>query len=96
MLLTHILNILFFRYLDTSLLKDPVFILMCLSVTLMSTGCPYMLFYLPAYVTSNGYTKSQAGFLVSVSAAVDLVGRLGLGWLLDLQLFDRKKTYIFW
>lgn len=55
-----------------------------------------MLFYLPAYVTSNGYSKSQAGYLVSVSAAVDLIGRLGLGWLLDLQLFDRKKTYIFW
>lgn len=42
------------RYLDISLLKDPVFILMCLSVTLMSTGSPYMLFYLPAYVISAG------------------------------------------
>lgn len=60
----------------------------------MSTGCPYMLFYLPAYVISAGYTKSEAGYLVAVSAALDLIGRLGLGWLSDLQLFDRKKTYI--
>lgn len=81
-------------YLDISLLKDPVFILLCSSVVLMSTGCPYMLFYLPAYVTSAGYTKSEAGYLVAVSAAMDLIGRLGLGWLSDLQLFDRKKTYI--
>uniref|UniRef100_W8AK44 Monocarboxylate transporter 12 n=1 Tax=Ceratitis capitata TaxID=7213 RepID=W8AK44_CERCA len=82
-------------YLDISLLKDTTFILMCLSVTLMSVGCPYMLYYLPAHALSNGYNKSQAGYLVAVSAVLDLCGRLGLGWLSDLQLFDRKKTYIF-
>ncbi|XP_055904859.1 uncharacterized protein LOC129940519 [Eupeodes corollae] len=81
-------------YLDISLLRDPTFILMCLSVTLMSVGCPYMLYYLPAHVISIGYSKSEAGYLVAVSAALDLIGRLGLGWLSDLQLFDRKKTYI--
>ncbi|XP_055855454.1 uncharacterized protein LOC129918767 [Episyrphus balteatus] len=81
-------------YLDISLLRDPTFILMCLSVTLMSVGCPYMLYYLPAHVISIGYSKSEAGYLVAMSAALDLIGRLGLGWLSDLQLFDRKKTYI--
>ncbi|XP_017011040.1 monocarboxylate transporter 9 [Drosophila takahashii] len=80
-------------YLDISLLQDPSFILMCLSVTLMSVGCPYMLYYLPAHVISIGYNKSEAGYLVAVSAVLDLIGRLGLGWLSDLQLFDRKKTY---
>ncbi|XP_065085214.1 uncharacterized protein Sln [Ochlerotatus camptorhynchus] len=82
------------QYLDISLLKDITFILMCLSVTLMSVGCPYMLYYLPAYVISQGYTKSEAGYLVAVSAALDLIGRLALGWLSDLDLFDRKKAYI--
>ncbi|XP_013105405.2 uncharacterized protein LOC106085634 [Stomoxys calcitrans] len=81
-------------YLDISLLKDPTFILMCLSVTLMSVGCPYMLYYLPAHVISIGYNKSEAGYLVTVSAVLDLVGRLGLGWLSDLQLFDRRKIYV--
>ncbi|XP_034102933.1 uncharacterized protein LOC117567213 [Drosophila albomicans] len=80
-------------YLDISLLQDPSFILMCLSVTLMSVGCPYMLYYLPAHVISIGYNKSEAGYLVAISAVLDLCGRLGLGWLSDLQLFDRKKTY---
>ncbi|EDW79687.1 uncharacterized protein Dwil_GK17886 [Drosophila willistoni] len=80
-------------YLDISLLQEPSFILMCLSVTLMSVGCPYMLYYLPAHVISIGYNKSEAGYLVAVSAVLDLCGRLGLGWLSDLQLFDRKKTY---
>lgn len=43
-----------------------------------------------------GYNKSEAGYLVAISAVLDLCGRLGLGWLSDLQLFDRKKTYTLW
>lgn len=29
-----------------------------------------------------------------MSAVLDLIGRLGLGYLSDLQIFDRKKVYI--
>lgn len=82
------------RYLDLSLLKNPQFIMMCVSVSLMSTGSPYMLYYLPAYVHAAGYSKSEAGYLVAISAVLDLCGRLGLGWLSDLKLFDRRKGYI--
>lgn len=82
------------RYIDLSLLKNPQFIMMCFSVSLMSTGSPYMLYYLPAYVHAAGYSKAEAGYLVAISAALDLCGRLGLGWLSDLQLFDRRKGYI--
>ncbi|XP_015173575.1 PREDICTED: monocarboxylate transporter 12 isoform X1 [Polistes dominula] len=82
------------RYIDLSLLKNPQFLMMCFSVSLMSTGSPYMLYYLPAYVHAGGYTKAEAGYLVAISAALDLCGRLGLGWLSDLQLFDRRKGYI--
>ncbi|XP_058804097.1 monocarboxylate transporter 12 isoform X2 [Phymastichus coffea] len=82
------------RYIDLTLLQEPHFILMCLSVTLMSTGSPYMLYYLPAYVHASGYTKPEAGYLVAISAVLDLCGRLGLGYLSDLQLFDRRKCYI--
>lgn len=81
-------------YIDLSLLKNPQFIMMCISVSLMSTGSPYMLYYLPAYVHAAGYTKSEAGYLVAISAVLDLCGRLGLGWLSDLKLFDRRKGYI--
>lgn len=82
------------RYLDISLLKNIKFIIMCCSVTLMSTGCPYMLYFLPAYAISVGFTKSEAGVLMVVSAALDFTGRLGLGWISDGKLFDRKKGYI--
>lgn len=48
------MTIFVFRYIDLSLLKEPVFIAMCLSVTLMSVGCPYMLYFLPAHALSAG------------------------------------------
>ncbi|KAJ8674985.1 hypothetical protein QAD02_010771 [Eretmocerus hayati] len=82
------------RYIELGLLRDSRFIAMGLSVTLMSAGSPYMLYYLPKYVNDMGYTKTEAGYLVAISAAFDLCGRLGLGYLSDLQLFDRRKTYI--
>lgn len=81
------------RYLDLSLLRNGKFIIMCCSVTLMSTGCPYMLYFLPAHAISTGYSKSDAGVLMIVSAAFDFVGRLGLGWLSDQVAFDRKRGY---
>lgn len=82
------------QYLDISLLKNVKFIIMSCSVTLMSTGCPYMLYFLPAYAVSSGYSKSQAGVLMVVSAAFDFAGRLGLGWISDQNIFDRKKGYV--
>lgn len=42
------------KYIDITLLKNLRFMLMCSTVTLMSTGVPYMLYYLPAYVISIG------------------------------------------
>lgn len=41
-----------------SLLREPMFIGMCLSVVLMSTGCPYMLYFLPAYALQLGKLKA--------------------------------------
>lgn len=81
------------RYLDLSLLRNGKFLVMCCSVTLMSAGCPYMLYFLPAHAISKGYSKSDAGVLMIVSAALDFIGRLGLGWLSDQMTFDRKKGY---
>lgn len=43
-----------------------------------------------------GFTKKEAGLLVAISAALDLVGRLGFGYLSDLHIFDRKKAFVAW
>lgn len=47
-------------------------------------------------ILCTGFTKSEAGLLVAVSAALDLIGRLGFGYLSDLEIFDRKKAYAIW
>lgn len=44
----------------------------------------------------SDFSKSEAGFFVAASALLDLIGRLALGYLSDLQLFDRKKAYVVW
>lgn len=82
------------KYIDITLLKEFRFILMGLTVTLMSTGSPYMLYFLPAFIIDSGYSKQDAGYLVAITAVLDLTGRLGFGYLSDLQLFDRKKAYV--
>lgn len=56
----------------------------------------YISIYPARSLSLPGYNKSEAGYLVAISAVLDLCGRLGLGWLSDLQLFDRKKTYTLW
>lgn len=75
-------------------MKECRFLLVSGSVALMSTGSPYLLYYLPAHTLLIGHTKSEAGTLVAISAAMDLCGRLLLGWLCDLQIFDRQKAYL--
>lgn len=59
----------FYRYIDVSLLKEPVFVGMCLSVTLMSVGCPYMLYFLPAYALQageNGFSIQFYGISIKI------------------------------
>ncbi|KAI9555860.1 hypothetical protein GHT06_018377 [Daphnia sinensis] len=81
------------NYIDLSLIKNPLFLLMASTVMLMAVGCPHALFYLPAYANSLGIEKSQCSLLLSISAIFDLSGRLGLGYIADLNLFSKSKAY---
>ncbi|KAK4025124.1 Monocarboxylate transporter 9 [Daphnia magna] len=81
------------NYIDLSLIKNPLFLLMASTVMLMAVGCPHALFYLPSYANSLGLEKSQCSLLLSISAIFDLSGRLGLGYIADLNLFSKSKAY---
>lgn len=81
------------RYIDTSLTRNPLFLIMALTVMLMAVGCPHMLFYLPSYANSVGISRSDCSLLLSISALMDLIGRLGFGWIADLNLFSNSKAY---
>lgn len=81
------------RYIDFSLIANPMFLLLVSTVMMTSVGCPHMLFYLPSYAISVGISKTDASWLLSISAIFDLVGRLGFGWIADLKLFTYSKGY---
>lgn len=83
----------FMNYIDLSLIKNPLFLLMASTVMLMAVGCPHALFYLPSYANSLGLEKSECSLLLVISAIFDLSGRLGLGYIADLNLFSKSKAY---
>ena len=78
---------------DFSLIRNPLFLLLASTVMLMAVGCPQALFYLPSYANSQGLDKSECSLLLSISAVFDLTGRLGLGYIADLNLFSNYKAY---
>lgn len=84
---------LFNKYIDFSLIQNPLFLLLASTVMLMAVGCPQALFFLPSYANSVGLEKSECSLLLSVSAVFDLAGRLGLGYIADLNFFSKYKAY---
>ena len=81
------------KYLDVSLVRDPVFLLLAGSVMMMAVGVPHCLFFLPSHAKHIGLPPSDASFLLSISAIFDLAGRLALGFSLDLNLFPKHLAY---
>ena len=83
------------KYINLSLIKDPVFLLLTGSVMFMAIGVPHSLFFLPSHAKQIGLPVTDASFLLSISAIFDLAGRLSLGFILDLNLFPKYLGYSF-
>ncbi|XP_064078028.1 uncharacterized protein LOC135195618 [Macrobrachium nipponense] len=78
---------------DVSLFKNPLFLMVAMSVFFMATGAPHAIFFLPAYAESVDIPSSQVPKMLSISSIVDLVGRLGVGFVSDLGLV--RNSYIY-
>lgn len=84
------------RYLDLTLFKNRAFVLFVTSSAFTSVGYPHASVFMPAFATSSlGIPRPDTGLLLSITAGTDLVGRIGFGWLSDLQLFKREYGYMF-
>lgn len=84
------------RYLDLSLFKNRAFVLFVTSSAFTSVGYPHASVFMPAFATSSlGISRPDTGLLLSITAGTDLVGRIGFGWLSDLELFKREYGYMF-
>ncbi|KAK0139049.1 Monocarboxylate transporter 13 [Merluccius polli] len=72
------------RYLELSLLVHRPFLSYSLAVTFFNAGyfVPYV--HLVAHSRQTGFSEYRAAFVMSVTGATDIVGRVTAGWLTDL------------
>lgn len=80
---------------DASLFQDGLFWVVAISVFLVACGTPFSLFYLPSYAESVNIPSSITTSMLSISSILDLVGRLGTGFVSDLHLVQLHHIYFF-
>ena len=78
-----------YTYLDLKLVKEPIFLIMVLSVMAMSVGVPHVLFFVPTYSQSMKMNIDPA-FLLSATSVADLIGRIAFGFILDVNSGQNK------
>ena len=78
------------KYIDLSLTKDPMFVLITASVMTMTFGVPHMLFFLPSYAAT---ANADASLILSICSVFDLLGRLVSGFILDMRLVPYHILY---
>ena len=82
------------KYIDLSLVKEPIFIMMVISVMTMSVGVPHALFFIPTYVRKmEGSATLDPAVLLCATSISDLVGRIAFGFLLDANFAPKHLIY---
>ena len=84
----------FLKYIDLSLCREPVFLLLTASVMCMSLGVPHFLIFLPSFARQlEEGREADPALLLSVSSALDLLGRVGAGLALDAGIVPGHLLY---
>ncbi|KAL7294649.1 hypothetical protein TKK_0011952 [Trichogramma kaykai] len=73
---------------DLTLLKNPVFLFICISNVFGMAGLYIPFFYLVEAAVANGVEKKQASFLVSVIGITNTIGRVACGYVADFPQVD--------
>lgn len=81
------------KFLDLSLLKDPVYLVILISNSTNAIGYTNFIILLPAYAGALGFDKNSAAYLLSIVSALDLIGRIGGSALSDIEFIP--KTWYF-
>ena len=79
------------KYLDLSLVREPMFIMMVCSVMTMSVGVPHVLFFIPTY--AKDVINMEPAFILSATSIADLFGRILFGFILDANLAPKHIIY---
>lgn len=81
------------KFLDLSLLKDPVYLVILISNSTNAIGYTNFIILLPAYAGVLGFDKNRAAYLLSIVSMLDLVGRIGGSALSDWTNCIPKPYY---
>lgn len=81
------------KFLDLSLLKDPVYLVILISNSTNAIGYTNFIILLPTFATTLGFDKNLAAYLLSIVSVFDLIGRIGGSALSDWTTFIPKAWY---
>lgn len=81
------------KFLDLSLLKDPMYLVILLSNSTNAIGYTNFIILLPTFATKLGFDKDLAAYLLSIVSVFDLCGRIGGSALSDWTTAIPKTWY---
>lgn len=81
------------KFLDLTLLKDPVYLVILISNCTNAIGYTNFIILLPTFATTLGFDKNLAAYLLSIVSVFDLIGRIGGSALSDWTTFIPKTWY---
>lgn len=82
-----------FRFLDSSLFSNGVFVLFCFSNVCSYFGYITPVLLLPHHAQENGISAYSSAILISVIGVSNTVGRIVFGWLADRPSVNRLMLY---
>ncbi|XP_071115558.1 monocarboxylate transporter 12-like [Haliotis cracherodii] len=83
------------KLLELSLLKNPPFLMFCISIALFTLSFKSAFTFLPALAKSQGCTEREAALLMSISGVLDTIGRILTGFVLDFKSIRQFRPYIY-
>ncbi|QQP53868.1 Uncharacterized protein FKW44_006499, partial [Caligus rogercresseyi] len=81
------------KYIDFLIVKEPIFIMMSITVMTMAIGVPHVLFFLPAHARNLGFPSSDGSKLLAICSVTDMIGRILLTIILDANLASKHICY---
>lgn len=84
----------FNKYLDLSLLRNPVYLIILFSNCANSIGCTNYTILLPSYAESLGFSKNIAAYLLSIESVFDFIGRIAGSTMSDFNLIPKRWFFI--
>lgn len=84
-----------FRLLDYGLLREPYFHLIAWPNSFAIASYVNLMYALPGYILSLGFSHYQSAFAISVFSIMEVVFRLGIAFLSDFSWFPNEVVFTF-